>query len=294
MTPAPRRPQKGSGGRGRPPGAGSGGRRPGQGSGQGRPDRRSGPGPNTLGGDQIEGRRAVLALLEARARPVQRVAMAAELDPSEQLDRIEAICRRDHVPLEVMPKARLERVALTESHQGVIARARSLKPVPIEELLVPELRVQPFLLVCDGLTDPHNLGSLLRSAEGAGVTGVILPRHRSVRISPTVAKVAAGAIEHLRVCLVPGIPAALEQLGKAGIETVGLAGEAKRSLWATPLTDLPVALVIGSEEKGLAPLTRKRCSALASIPQIGSIESLNASVAGGIALFEVARQRTMG
>jgi len=236
----------------------------------------------------------VLALLEARARPVQRVAMAAELDPSEQLDRIEALCRRDHIPLDVIPKARLERAALTESHQGVIARARSLKPVPLEELMVPELSVQPFLLVCDGLTDPHNLGSLLRSAEGAGVTGVVLPRHRSVRISPTVAKVAAGAIEHLRFCLVPGIPAALEQLGKAGIETVGLAGEAKRSLWATPMTDLPVALVIGSEEKGLAPLTRKRCSALASIPQVGAIESLNASVAGGIALFEVARQRTLG
>jgi len=135
---------------------------------------------------------------------------------------------------------------------------------------------------------------LLRSAEGAGVTGVVLPRHRSVRISPTVAKVAAGAIEHLRFCLVPGIPVALEQLAKAGIETVGLAGEAKRSLWQTPMTDLPIALVIGSEEKGLAPLTRKRCSALASIPQVGSIESLNASVAGGVALFEVARQRSLG
>ncbi len=292
MTPAPRRSPKGSGGNGRPAGARPPARRPGQGG--GRPDRRNGPGPNTLGGDQVEGRRAVLALLEARARPIQRVAMAAELDPSEQLDRIEALCRRDHIPLEVIPKARLERIALTESHQGVIARARSLKPVSLEELMLPELSVQPFLLVCDGLTDPHNLGSLLRSAEGAGVTGVVLPRHRSVRISPTVAKVAAGAIEHLRFCLVPGIPVALEQLAKAGIETVGLAGEAKRSLWQTPMTDLPIALVIGSEEKGLAPLTRKRCSALASIPQVGSIESLNASVAGGVALFEVARQRSLG
>ena len=218
----------------------------------------------------------------------------AQIDKQFGKGSVMRLGERAAVPLEVIPKARLERIALTESHQGVIARARSLKPVSLEELMLPELSVQPFLLVCDGLTDPHNLGSLLRSAEGAGVTGVVLPRHRSVRISPTVAKVAAGAIEHLRFCLVPGIPVALEQLAKAGIETVGLAGEAKRSLWQTPMTDLPIALVIGSEEKGLAPLTRKRCSALASIPQVGSIESLNASVAGGVALFEVARQRSLG
>ena len=284
MSPAPRRQNRPRPG-GRPP-QGRGGRQ------GGKPDRRQGPSPNELGGDQIEGRRAVLALLEARARPIQRVAMAAELDPSEQLDHIEALCRRDHIPLDVIPKARLERAAVTESHQGVIAKARALRPLSLDDLISDDLAPTPFLLVCDGLTDPHNLGSLLRSAESAGVTGVILPRHRSVRISPTVAKVAAGAIEHLRFCLVPGIPTALEQLSRAGIETVGLAGEAKRSLWEVPMADLPVALVVGSEENGLASLTRKRCSILASIPQLGSVESLNASVAGGVALFEVARQRT--
>ena len=158
-------------------------------------ERRQGPRPPELGGDQVEGRRAVLALLTSGTRPVQRVAMAAELESSPQLDEIEAICRKKRVPLDVIPRARLERLATTESHQGVVAKARELRPVLLDDLLAAP--GTPFLLLCDGLTDPHNLGSLLRSADGAGVTGVVLPRHRSVRITPTVAKVAAGAIEHL-------------------------------------------------------------------------------------------------
>jgi 23S rRNA (guanosine2251-2'-O)-methyltransferase len=233
----------------------------------------------------------VLALLRAETRPVQRVAMAAELESSEQLDQIEALCRRRRIPLDVVARARLERLATTESHQGVVARARELRPVLLDDLL--SATGTPFLLICDGLTDPHNLGSLLRSAEGAGVTGVVLPRHRSVRITPTVAKVAAGAIEYLTFATVPGIPTALDQLAKAGVEVVGLAGEASTGLFDLELGNRPVALVVGSEERGLAALSRKRCTELASIPQLGRVESLNASVAGAVALFEVARQRRL-
>jgi len=262
-------------------------------SGQGRPQgqgRSPGKSPE-LGGDQIEGRHAVLELLEAGTRTTQRVAMAAELDSSDQLDRIEELCRVKRIPLDVMSRARLERLASTESHQGVVAKATALKPVELEELLMGEGNVTPFLLVCDGLTDPHNLGSLLRSAECAGVTGIVLARHRAVRITPTVAKVAAGAIEHLRFAMVPGIPSALDRMVKSGLEVVGLAGEAKRAIYDVPLARIPTAVVVGSEEKGLAALSRKRCSVLASIPQAGHVSSLNASVAGGVALFEVARQR---
>jgi 23S rRNA (guanosine2251-2'-O)-methyltransferase len=233
----------------------------------------------------------VLELLEARARPVSKVLMAGELEPSEQLDRIEALCRSNRVPLEVVSRARLDRSAATESNQGVLALARPLRGVELDELLSPADAAQPFLLVCDGLTDPHNLGSLLRSAECAGVTGVLLPRHRAARVSPTVAKVAAGAIEHLRFCSVSGVPSALERLTKAGVTVIGLAGEAKPSLYALDVHDKPVALVIGSEDKGLAALSRKRCTTLAAIPQLGAIESLNASVAGAVAMFELARQR---
>ena len=128
-------------------------------------------------------------------------------------------------------------------------------------------RTAPFLLVVAGVTDPRNLGALLRSAECAGVTGVVLPRHRSAHLSPTVAKVAAGAIEYLPMALVSGIPSALARLSDLGVWTVGLVGEAKGSLYNLSLGDQPVALVLGSEGSGLATLTKKRCHELASIPQ---------------------------
>lgn len=295
MSPAPRgkgsagRSNRGGnslGGRGRPPVRG-GAPRARSGA---APARRQAPRTQGLGGDQVEGRNAVIELLAAKTRPTSRVLMAAELDPSEQLDRIEGLCRSLRVPLEVVSRARIDREAATESHQGVIAFTKPLKDHELDDLLNLE-GGHPFLLVCDGLTDPHNLGSLLRTAECAGVTGILLPRHRSARVSPTVTKVAAGAIEHLNFCSVAGIPSVLEQLAKAGVEVVGLAGEAKRSLFSLDLRDRPVALVVGSEDRGLASLSRKRCTELASIPQAGNTESLNASVAGGIAIYEVARQR---
>ena len=124
----------------------------------------------------------------------------------------------------------------------------------------------PFLLVLDGITDPHNLGALLRSAECAGVTGVVLPRHRSAHLSPSAAKAAAGAIEYLPMTLVAGVPAALARLSALGVWTVGLVGDARQSLYELVLGDQPVALVLGSEDTGLAALTRKRCDALGVHP----------------------------
>ncbi len=300
MSPAPKRDRRSSRGgssRGRAASSASGrgqGQRGGQRGGQ-RSNQSRSPGrtqrPPDLGGDQVEGRRSVLELLEADRRPVIKVMIAGEQDGSEHLDRIEALCQQRRVVVEVVSRSRLEREAGTESHQGVIAKTRPLKPLDLEELMMNEGDRPPFLLVCDGVTDPHNLGSLLRSAECAGVTGIVLPRHRSARVTPTVTKVAAGAVEYLRFSLVAGIPTALDQLSKAGIEVVGLAGEARQSLFDLPINDTPIALVVGSEEKGLAQLSRKRCTQLASIPHVGALESLNASVAGAVAIFEVARQR---
>src|SRR5665811_1078289 len=123
----------------------------------------------------------------------------------------------------------------------------------------------PFLLVLDGITDPHDVGAVLRSAECAGVTGVVFPKHRSAHLSPTVAKVAAGAIEYIPMALVAGIPAALQRLAGMGVWTVGLVAESAPSLYELSLGDQPLALVLGSEGTGLSPLTRKRCDALASI-----------------------------
>ncbi len=241
-----------------------------------------------LGGEQVEGRRAVLELLTARKRRVDRVLVADAQDPSDLLDAIEREAQRQRIPVQVVSMARLDREARTEGHQGVLAHAARLATVPLARLLeVPNA----FLLVCDGVTDPRNLGAMLRSADGAGVTGVVLPRHRSARVTPTVTKTAAGAIEYLTFCDVGGVPAALDQLNREGVLTVGLAGESTDSLYDLDLAATPVALVVGGEEKGLATLTRKRCARVVSIPQIGSISSLNAGVALSVAAFEVARQR---
>lgn len=246
--------------------------------------------PEGLGGEQVEGRQAVLELLLARRRSVRKIFMADALEPAAILDAIEREAQRQRVPVQMVSRARLDRDAKTEGHQGVYAEAERLRDVGLDDLLdVPH----PFLLVADGVTDPRNLGAILRTADGAGVTGVVLPRHRSARISPTVAKTAAGAVEYLAFAQVGGIPTALERLNKAGVLTVGLAGEATHSLYDLDLARTPVALVVGGEEKGLAQLTRKRCAAVVKIPQLGAISSLNAGVAASVAAFEVARQRAL-
>ena len=243
-----------------------------------------------LGGEQVEGRHAVLELLKARRRAIEKIYVADAQDPSDIRDAIEREAQRQRVPVQVISMARLAREARTEGHQGVMALASRLETVTLEDLLENSY---PFLLVCDGVTDPRNLGAMLRSADGAGVTGVIVPRHRSARISPSVTKTAAGAVEYLTFCDVGGIPTSIDQLNRAGVLTVGLAGESADSIYELDLASTPVALVVGGEEKGLAPLTRKRCAAVVSIPQLGKISSLNAGVAVSVAAFEVARQRSI-
>lgn len=241
-----------------------------------------------VGGDQVEGRHAVLELLRAKRRTVRKIFIAEAQDASDVLDAIEFEAQRQRIPVSLISMTRLDREAKTEGHQGVMAIAQDLDTVTLDDLL----RVtKPFLLVCDGVTDPRNLGAMLRSADGAGVTGVVLPRHRSARISPSVTKTAAGAIEYLTFSDVGGIPSAIDQLNRAGVLTVGLAGESKDSLYELDLGSGPVAIVVGGEEKGLSALTRKRCATVVSIPQVGRINSLNAGVAVSVAAFEVARQR---
>lgn len=255
------------------------------------PPRRAPRRTEGLGGDQVEGRRAVLELLVAGTRRVRRVLVADAQDGAELLDRIEAAARDRRVPLATVSRARLDREAATEGHQGVLARCDPVASVDLASLCE---RADPaaFLVVCDGVQDPRNLGALLRSAECAGATGVVLPTHRAARLTPAVTKTAAGAIEHLAFCGVGGVPSALRELARLGVVTVGLAPEARRSLYDLSLGDQPVAVVIGGEERGLGRLTRERCEELASIPQHGSIASLNASVAGAVACFEIARQRS--
>lgn len=240
----------------------------------------------------MEGRQAVRELLSANRRAVRSVFVAEGMDDAPILDEIEALAARHRVRVDYVTRKRLDGMARTEGAQGVVALAKPVEEHSLEELCGPTGRGRlPFLLVLDGITDPHNLGAVLRSAECAGVTGVVLPRHRSAHLSPTVAKVAAGAIEHLPMALVPGVPNALQRLSDAGVWSVGLDGDAPRSLYELSMGAEPVALVLGSEGSGLAALTRKRCDALAAIPQHGMLPSLNVATAGAVACFAIARQR---
>lgn len=244
-----------------------------------------------VGGEQIEGRQAVRELLLAGKRRVNEILVSADVDAADILDEIIELADDAHVPIKQIGRGRLDGLARTDAPQGIIARAAPIRPVELTELIDPGDRTVPFLIVADGVTDPHNLGALLRSAEGAGATGVVLARHRAVHVTATVAKAAAGAVEHLKFALVGGMPTAVGELAAAGVLTVGLDMTGPRTLWDLEALDGPVAIVVGAEGKGLSRLVRKRCDAIARIPLSGRIASLNASVAGALACYEVARAR---
>ena len=233
---------------------------------------------------------------------MRRLWLAEGLDPSNQIAEIERLAERRRIRIERVRRTRLESQAQTDSPQGVLAVAAPVHPVDLEDLCKgadaalstgehSSSRPSPFLVVVSGVTDPRNLGAMLRSAECSGVSGIVLSRHRSAHLSPAAVKTASGAVEHLDFSLVGGIPAALEQMRRLGVWIVGLAGDAPRSLHDLPLGTGPVALVLGGEERGLAPLVRRRCDEVVSIPQFGKLPSLNVAAAGAVACFEVARQR---
>lgn len=253
--------------------------------------RSKGRGVDDVGGDQVEGRQAVRELLIAGRRGIREILVSVDVDAADILDEIIELADDAHVPIKQIGRGSLDAKAKTDAPQGIIARAEPIRPVPLEVLLDPPGGAAPFLLAADGVTDPHNLGALLRSAECAGVTGVVLPRHRAVHVTATVAKAAAGAIEHLAFALVAGMPSVVADLGRNGVVTVGLDMTGPKTLWDLDGLDGPVAVVVGAEGTGLSRLTRKRCNEIARIPLEGRIASLNASVAGALACYEVARAR---
>ena len=244
-------------------------------------------------GERVEGRQAVRELLRAGSRRTLEVVLARGLDPAPVIDEIVEGARAQGVKVREVPRAEFDSMARTGSAQGVLARAEPLTGAALADLVAsgPDGSA-PFLVAVDGVTDPGNLGAILRAAEGAGVTGVLLPRHRAAGVTPAVAKAAAGAIEHLRLAAVPGLPAALRALRAAGVWTVGLDPAAP-----TPIHDLtvarePIAVVLGAEGSGLSRLAAERCDVLASIPLQGKLASLNVATAAAIACFEIARLRS--
>jgi len=276
-----------AGGRGRP---GTGATRGKQGS-VGQAVRSTAP-RHGLGGDQVEGRQAVRELLLAGRRKVREVWLLAELDQSDVIDDIVELADAERVPVRQVSRGKFFAEARCEAPQGVLAKAAPLEPVLLDDLAASRQGgPPPFLVAVDGVTDPGNLGALLRSAECAGATGIVLPRHRAVHVTPTVTKAAAGAAEHLRFAIVGGLPAALQQLSKHGVWIVGLDSGGSVGLWDLPAADGPIALVLGAEGSGLSRLVRQRCDEVASIPLSGALGSLNVAAAAALACFEVARAR---
>jgi 23S rRNA (guanosine2251-2'-O)-methyltransferase len=250
----------------------------------------------TLGGEQVEGRQAVRELLIAGRRKVSEVWVATDLldgeTASDIVTDIVDIARSVRAPVQEVNRKRLEAKARSEAPQGVIAFAAPLVETELAEMIKRRPGRAPFLVAVDGVTDPGNLGAILRCCDGAGVDGVLLPRHRAVHISPTVAKAAAGAVEHVPMALVGGLPAALARVKDAGIWVIGLDDGADRDLF--DIGDLAlegVCLVLGAEGAGLARLTRERCDMIVSIPMLGRLSSLNVSAAAALATYEIARQR---
>lgn len=242
-----------------------------------------------LGGDQVEGRQAVRELLLAGKRRIDEVIMIDDLAGADVLADIEDLSHEFGVSLRRVSRRHMAAEALTESHQGVIAHAAPVAEADLDKMLTDP---KAFLVVLDGITDPGNLGAILRTAECAGVTGVLLGKHRSVHVSPTVTKSAAGAVEHVPMALVGGIPTLISQLNDGGVFTVGLDGGGDRSIFELPqLQSGPTALVLGAEGAGLSRLVRQRVSVLASIPLAGQLNSLNVATATAVACFEVRRAR---
>ena len=227
--------------------------------------------------------------------------LARGLDPAPIMEHILELAREQRAAIREVSRSELDATARTEAPQGVVALADPLPAVTLADLVAaPSAGAggqgarpsgAPFLLALDGITDPGNFGAILRTAECAGVTGVVLPRHRSARITPTVTKAAAGAVEHLKFAVVPGIPSALRTLSSHHVWTVGLDAAGPRPLHELELSGEAVALVLGSEGKGLSRLVAQRCDVLASIPLHGILGSLNVAAAAAVACFEMARRR---
>jgi len=206
---------------------------------------------------------------------------------------IEQLQKQD-VTLQTVPKKTLDKLAQSEHHQGILLRCQAA-PVQTEETLeqlLTTLTSPPFLLVLDEVQDPHNLGACLRTADAAGVHAVIIPKNRSCSITSAVRKVASGAAETMPVIQITNLARTLRWLQEQGVWIIGTVAEADKSLYETELTGA-IALVMGAEGTGLRRLTQETCDKLMKIPMLGTVESLNVSVATGICLYEIVRQRAL-
>lgn len=240
--------------------------------------------------ETIVGRNPVLEAMRA-GRRVYRLILASGIR-GHAVQQLIALAQERNIDIQYQPKHLLDALAKGDNHQGVIAEVEPIGYVDLFTLLdqIESRGEAPFLVILDEISDPHNLGAIIRSADAAGAHGVIIPERRSAGVTATVAKTSAGAVEYVPVCQVKNLVWAIEELKKRGIWVVGADMEGERLHTQASLTG-PLAIVIGSEGKGLRRLVQEKCDFLVRLPMYGKVNSLNASVAAGILLYEVVRQR---
>jgi len=245
-----------------------------------------------LKNDIIEGRNAVIEALRA-GRAIDKI-FIAKGDVDKTLGHIASKARAAGIVVVEADRRKLDAMSQTHAHQGVIALAAVREYCSIEDIfaIAEEKGEAPFIVVCDEISDPHNLGAIIRSAECAGVHGIIIPKRRSAGLTTIVDKASAGAAEHMAIARVPNLPTAIKQLKDRGVWVYGTAADGASDLWHTDLSGA-VALVIGSEGDGMGRLVRENCDHIISLPMHGKLNSLNASNAAAITMYEVLRQRSM-
>ncbi len=240
--------------------------------------------------NQVEGRNPVLEALRAK-RPIEKVLIAkGELTGS--IKEIIRLAKQEKYPIQYVDRQRLDEISASHSHQGVIAMASAHSYVEVEDIIQRARKAEEdgFLVILDEIVDPHNLGSILRTSDACGVHGVIIPKRRAVGLTPVVVKSSAGAIEYVPVAKVTNIAQTIDYLKDQGYWIAGADMEGRDYYYQADLRG-PIAIVIGSEGKGIGRLVKEKCDFLLRIPMKGGVSSLNAAVAGAILLYEVRRQR---
>ena len=243
--------------------------------------------------EYIWGRNPILETLHS-TRKVNRILLAEGVHGTPAIASIVEEARNRNIPVEVVPRNRLDQLSKGAVHQGCVAQVSERSYGSVDDILAlaASRDTAPFLLILDAIQDVNNLGSLLRTAEAAGAHGIVIPEHRAAEANATVVKTSAGASEHLLIARETNLVRAIDHLKKQNVWVVGLAGEAKTLYTQADLTG-PLALVVGNEGKGMSRLVRDHCDVLIKLPMHGYINSLNAAVAGSIALYEALRQRSI-
>ena len=240
--------------------------------------------------DQIEGRNSVIELLES-GRDINKI-FVQDGEKHGSINKIIAMASQRKILINTISKEKMKQMAQTENYQGVIAIVPPFDYVDIEDILSEAKARQedPFIVLLDGIEDPHNLGSIIRTAETAGVHGIVIPKRRAASVNATVNKVSAGAVEHLKIARVNNMVETMKYLKEQGLWICGTDMDTKTYYYSQDLTG-PLAIVIGSEGFGMSRLVKENCDFLVKIPMRGKITSLNASVSAGIIMYEAVEQR---